>query len=173
MKTLPQATLIYLVRDGQILLGLKQKKVAAGKRSGYGGKQESGDVSMHHTAVRELFEETGEGISAEPHDMIPQAVIDFTLKNSEGNHFAMRVFIYLLEKFSGEPCDSDEMKDHQWFDVDSIPYDNMLVDNQLYLPKVLNKEYFTAEIVSEAGEVVRADFVQKTKEEIQELFSTY
>ena len=162
--------LIYPIRNNQILLGLKQKKVAAGKRSGYGGKQEGQDASMADTAIRELFEETGEGIRANKKDLLPQAIIDFTLINSEGNDFSMRVFIYLLEKFSGDFHDTEEMRDHQWFSYDAIPYDDMLVDNQLFLPKILNREYFTAEIISENGIVTKSNFVYRTQYEIDQLF---
>ncbi len=54
-----KATVILLVREGEILLARKLKKIGAGKWNGYGGKPEPGDATLEETAVREMKEEGG------------------------------------------------------------------------------------------------------------------
>jgi 8-oxo-dGTP pyrophosphatase MutT (NUDIX family) len=52
------ATLMFIIRDGEILLIEKKRGIGAGKINGPGGKIDPGETSLQ-TAKRELLEETG------------------------------------------------------------------------------------------------------------------
>ncbi|MCA9351632.1 NUDIX domain-containing protein [Patescibacteria group bacterium] len=167
-----QATLVYPLRDNKVWLARKQKKVAAGLYSGWGGKKEPHHQSITDTAVEELDEENDYGIQYRREDLIPRAVIDFTLNYSEKPSFAMKVFIYVLNGFEGELGDSDEIKDPQSFSLDEVPYDQMLPDNILFLPQVLDLEVepFIGEIVSQDGKIVQKHLETISKDEIYRIF---
>ena len=51
--------------------------------------------------------------------------------------------IFVANSYYGRVRESDEMRP-QWFNLHSIPYDNMFPDDRLWLPKVLNGEAFKA-----------------------------
>lgn len=126
-----QATLVVVVRDGQVLLGMKKRGFGAGKWNGFGGKVESGET-VAAAAMRELREECG--ITA--HSVVPVAVHDFAF---DGNPVHLPVAVFLVTDFAGEPNETDEMRP-QWFAVDAIPYDTMWVDDRYWLPRVLAGE---------------------------------
>ena len=52
------ATLLFVIRDGEILLIRKQRGLGAGKINGPGGKLEAGE-SPREAAIREVQEEVG------------------------------------------------------------------------------------------------------------------
>lgn len=156
------ATLIYPVRDNKIWLGLKQKKVAAGLRSGYGGKQHSEDKTVLDTACRELDEENNNGISYQREDLDLRAVIDFTLNYSNTESFAMRVFIYVLLGFSGELGETSEINDPKPYAFNNIPFDNMLDDNKEFLEKILNGQYLFGSLNSLDGKLIKEKSILNT-----------
>ena len=84
----------------------------------------------------------------------------------------MKVFIYVLNGFEGELGDSDEIKDPQSFSLDEVPYDQMLPDNILFLPQVLDLEVepFIGEIVSQDGKIVQKHLETISKDEIYRIF---
>jgi len=77
------------------------KKVGSGKWNGYGGKSEPTDKSIFHTACRELFEETGNGIVALPEDLIPKCEVDFFFYDNNTDVADWSVVFFLVKKFSG------------------------------------------------------------------------
>jgi 8-oxo-dGTP pyrophosphatase MutT (NUDIX family) len=58
-----EATLCFLIRDAEILLGLKKVGFGQGKYGGFGGKVEAGETP-EMAAVREMAEETGIKVAA-------------------------------------------------------------------------------------------------------------
>ena len=51
-------TLMFLINEGKILLGMKKRGFGAGKYNGFGGKVEAGET-IAQAAVRETIEECG------------------------------------------------------------------------------------------------------------------
>lgn len=141
-----KATLTFPIRDNQILLAIKQKKVGAGKWNGFGGKPEDDDAGIRDTAVRELFEESGHGIIATPGDLEPVAHIDFFFFANTTNEPDWSVIICLTRTFSGQTRDTNEMKQATWFRFDEIPYENMMPADRDFLPKILAGETFRGRI---------------------------
>ena len=125
-------TLCLLVEDDQVLLAMKKRGFGAGRYNGYGGKQEEGDRSILHTAVRELEEESK--IYAKEHHLKEVAQLSFFfLNNPEWNQ---KVFVYLVSQWTNEPKETEEMKP-EWFSINKIPYDKMWEADVHWLPHVL------------------------------------
>lgn len=149
------ATVVFPVKDGKVLLGRKTKKIGVGKYNGFGGKQH-GDETIEHTAARELYEETGLGLKVDNKDLELCAIVDFD--NGDFVHF--KVYFYIANNFTGEFKDTDEMIDIDWFDVKNMPYDNMLAADKIFVEKIFNGEKFSAKIKynKDMSEVLSTEF---------------
>jgi 8-oxo-dGTP pyrophosphatase MutT (NUDIX family) len=141
-KVLLNATVCLLVKDNQVLLGLKTKKIGAGCRNGYGGGIEK-DETIKESAIRELEEETGKKIgnifiTAKQEDLEKMAIVDFENTKSDGSSFVCRVHFFLVKEWSGEAVDTDEMTDHKFFEINNLPLGNMMpADGELF-PLIFN-----------------------------------
>ena len=138
-EPLRQATLIFLLKDGQILLAMKKRGFGADKWNGVGGKRRDGE-KIEETAKREANEEIGVSVGY----LKEVAILNFYfLEKTDWNQ---QVVVYLSDNWIGEPKESEEMAP-RWFDLDEIPYIDMWDDDIFWLPKVLN------------GSRVEADFL--------------
>ncbi|PID51936.1 MAG: hypothetical protein CR972_04505 [Candidatus Moraniibacteriota bacterium] len=164
-----KAVLIFPVVDDKILLGLKQKKVSKGLWSGYGGKVDKNETIVH-AAKRELAEECGGKVTVNEKDFVPAARIDFALLQEDDENFHMRVFIYILKKIHGTLLDNAEMQRHTWFDIDNIPYDKMLPDHKIFLPKILCGKFLSGSITTKNNTVCACEIENITKEILKDIF---
>lgn len=148
-EPLRQATLLFLIKDGLVLLAMKKRGFAEGKWNGAGGKPKPEDKSIEATAKREMFEET----KVSPIKLKKAAVLNFFfLEKSEWNQ---QVIVFTTNEWSGIPTETEEMSP-KWFRIDSIPYDDMWEDDTLWLPKVLN------------GKIVEGNFLFDENQKMQE-----
>ena len=138
-------TLAFIVRDGQMLLGLKKRGFATGKWNGFGGKV-SPEETAEDAVRRELSEESGLVIE-EMHK-----VGDVIFHNSEDEHH--RVEIFSVDTFSGELVETEEMKP-KWFPLDQIPYDQMWEDDKHWHPLFLAGKCFEGEFFFKDGHIVK------------------
>ncbi|MDQ5957038.1 MAG: 8-oxo-dGTP diphosphatase [Patescibacteria group bacterium] len=141
-----KATLVFPVKNNQILLARKMKKVGAGKWNGFGGKSEPEDETVRDTACRELYEETGEGIKTKREDLIPKAVIDFYFFKNNSKEPDFSVAIYFTENFEGEAVGTDEMQDPTWFSFKDVPYQEMLPADRDFIPKLFGDKTFRGKV---------------------------
>lgn len=124
-------TLIFFVREGQILLAMKKRGFGADRYNGVGGKLEAGE-SLEAALIRESQEEIG----VTPVHFWKVAEHDF-MQNESDTPWRMYVHAYLCDKWEGEPIETDEMAP-KWFAVKDIPYDKMWQDDEYWLPQVLS-----------------------------------
>ena len=128
-----QLTLLFLVRDKQILLAMKKRGFGAGRWNGVGGKLEAGE-SVEQALVRECQEE----IKVTPL-MFGQAA-DITFDEMHlGERELLRVSVFLCSEWSGQPTETEEMSP-DWFNINQIPYKDMWADDIFWLPRVLKGE---------------------------------
>lgn len=137
------ATLMFVVRDGKILLIEKKRGLGAGKINGPGGKIDPGETPLE-CAVRETSEEL---------------LIEVESPRKMGElHFAMSnvpdilCHVYLAWGFRGVPTETDEAKP-LWCRLDDIPWDRMWDDDIHWLPLMLDGETFLGRFVFEGDSV--------------------
>ena len=126
-------TLVFVLKPGHVLLGMKKRGFGVGKWNGFGGKFDAGET-VRDCALRELEEESG----LVPERMEWRAQLLFTFRDSGK---LMRVHVFAAEGFDGEPVETEEMAP-RWFDVDAIPYAEMWHDDTFWLPRFLAGERF-------------------------------
>ncbi len=131
-----EGTLIYIFKDNHVLLAMKKRGFGAGKWNGTGGKLKSSETPMAG-AIRETKEEVGVEVSlTEPHGKIH-------FHDPKGAEWM--VYVFRTEVFYGEPYETEEMRP-QWFTLDDIPYDQCWADDIVWLPLLIAKKKFEAEI---------------------------
>jgi len=123
-----------VVKEGEVLLGMKKRGFGVGKWNGFGGKIEENET-IEEGAVRELKEEIG--INAV--EMKKVGILGFSVLDDP---VRLEVHVFKVSKFTGEPTESEEMKP-QWFAQEAIPFSEMWPDDKYWLPIVLNEKLFT------------------------------
>jgi len=127
-----QATLLFVVRDGRMLLIHKKRGLGAGKINGPGGRLEPGETARA-AAVREVQEElrvTATGVSE---------CGELHFQFADG--FSIHVAVFRADGCEGEPEETDEAAP-LWVATDRIPYDRMWADDPFWLPLVLARVPF-------------------------------
>lgn len=126
------ATLVFVIRDGKILLIDKKTGFGRGKVNGPGGKVEKGE-SPQACAIRECQEELGITVSNLSYS--GQHRFQFV------DGYSIHVWVYSSEEFKGVPVETLEARP-LWVSVDEIPYERMWEDDSLWLPMLLRGERF-------------------------------
>lgn len=132
-KPVKVTNLVYLIRRGEVLLGLKKRGFGAGRWNGFGGKLEPGEDAAA-SARRELREECG--IAAD--SLQPVGVLTFHVV-ATGDRFETHVF--RADAWTGEPVETEEMRP-AWFAFDALPYDQMWPDDRHWMPTLLSGRHF-------------------------------
>ena len=130
MAILKQASLLFLLKNDEILLALKKRGFGAGKWNGVGGKPNT-DETIEQTAIRECTEE----ILVTPKELKHVATLDFYFPNDKSD-WNQQVVVYICTKWQGEPTETDEMSP-KWYKISDIPYNKMWADDKHWLPEVL------------------------------------
>ena len=130
------ATLLFVVRNGQILLIRKKRGLGAGKINGPGGRIEPGETSLE-AAVRETHEELG---------IVPVAPeLRGELHFQFVDGYSLHCSVFVSTDCIGEPVETAEAVP-LWTRLEAIPYDEMWADDIRWLPDLL------------AGRIVRGFF---------------
>jgi len=137
-------------KNDKILLGKKKYGIAKGILNGFGGKVEKTDKTIKDAAIREFLEETGLTII----DPVLSGVINFRYSDIAKN---VCCYIYLGDRWRGELSESEEME-VGWFDLNSIPMNDMWPDDKLWFPTLLEKR----NIVVNSYRIKPGDFPYKT-----------
>ena len=127
-----RATLLFVVRDGQILLIRKLRGLGAGKINGPGGRIDEGETPLM-CAIREVQEE----LCVTPVAVGEMGVLRFQFADS----MSILVHVFRASDCVGEPRQTDEAIP-LWTPLDAIPYDSMWADDRLWLPRLLAGQPF-------------------------------
>ena len=117
----------------QVLLGLKKERTGKGKRNGYGGGVKSNET-LAQAAKREVKEELGIDISID--NLKRMADINIIIKTSMWRKFSHELTVFTSREKVTNFLESDEMEDHTWYPVNSLP--DVMKTDLLWLPYVLN-----------------------------------
>lgn len=126
-------TLVFVHNKQQILLGLKKRGFGINKWNGFGGKVEPCE-EIEDAAVRELKEECA--LIVNKTDLKQVGHLEFTF---EGEYLLMDVRVFSTSVFKGTPQESEEMLP-KWFDRDNLPFKDMWLDDQYWLPYMLENK---------------------------------
>lgn len=126
--------MVFPVRDGKILLGMKKRGFAPGKINGFGGKINKGET-VPEAAVRELFEEIGIEVTLDELKKVGE--LKFFFPHMTEENWDHHIHVFLIDSWRGEPAESEEMT-CDWYDIDKIPFDKMWDDDRHWMPMVLD-----------------------------------
>ena len=118
------ATLLFVVRNREVLLIRKLRGHGAGKINGPGGMVEAGETPRA-CALREIAEEVG--VSAV--DAVP--LVELRFQNTDGS--SMLGFAFRAGDCRGEPHATAEAVPF-WCPLAQVPYDAMWDDDRIWLP---------------------------------------
>lgn len=120
-------TLMFIVKDNQVLLIRKKRGLGAGKINGPGGKLDPGETPLA-CAIRETEEELL--VTPEQIDLV--AELFFHAEDMPRIH----AYAYIAQEYSGTPTETEEASPI-WFDIEEIPFNEMWQDDQYWLGAAL------------------------------------
>ena len=142
-----RATLLFVIRDGQVLLIRKLRGLGAGKINGPGGKLDPGETPLE-CAVRETREEVGVVATG-----VEQAgELSFQWVDDTPSLFCT---VFRATGCVGEPISTDEAIPI-WADLDAVPYAEMWPDDRLWFPHLLAGRPFRARCVLDGDRLLDA-----------------
>ena len=131
------ATLMFVIKNGRVLLIRKKRGLGAGKINGPGGRLEP-DETPKECAIRE----TNEELIINPLNVRSAGELFFHAEDMPRIHG----YIFVATDYEGTPSETDEAIPI-WFDLSTIPFEEMWEDDRYWLPEVLNGQsvrgYFT------------------------------
>lgn len=131
-----RATLMFVVRDGRVLLIRKKRGIGAGKVNGPGGKFEPGETPLQ-CVLREVREE----LLIDVKDAREMGTLHFSFACKSIPEILCHVF--LATRYEGTPSETDEAEPF-WQSVETIPYELMWEDDRFWLPAMLEGKTFEA-----------------------------
>lgn len=127
-----RGTLVFVVRDGEVLLIRKKRGLGAGKINGPGGKIDPGESALA-CAVREVEEE----IRVTPLGVVELGELRFQFVDG----YSIHVWAFRADDCRGEARETAEARP-LWVPVEEIPYKEMWQDDYLWLPHLLAARRF-------------------------------
>jgi 8-oxo-dGTP diphosphatase len=142
-----RATLIFVIRNGEILLIRKKRGLGAGKISGPGGRIEPGESALA-CALREVEEE----LRVTPTGVRRRGELRFQFLDGYGIH----VIVFSAEGCERVACETEEAAP-LWTALGQIPYDEMWEDDRIWLPLLLADETFSGRFVFDGDVMLDAE----------------
>src|SRR5689334_1601018 len=141
VKQLRPRTVTFLLRETEVLLGLKKKGFGKHYLLGIGGKVENGET-IEEAAKREVAEEI--------HVLLPElrkmGVLNFYFPHIADESWDQQIHVFTARRWEGEPQESEEIRPY-WFELENIPYEKMWDDARYWLPHILAGQNIQGEFV--------------------------
>ncbi len=127
-----RATLLFVIRHERILLIRKKRGLGAGKINGPGGRIDAGETPLA-CAIREVQEE----LVVTPQEVSKAGELRFQFLDGLSIHG----YVFRAEDCDGDPQETEEAAPI-WTSIDAIPYDQMWEDDSIWMPLLLERQYF-------------------------------
>jgi 8-oxo-dGTP diphosphatase len=124
------ATLMFVIKDGKVLLIHKKRGLGAGKINGPGGRLEINETP-EECAIRETIEE----LCITPLHVKAAGQLFFHAEDMPKIH----AYVFTATDYTGTPTETDEAIPI-WYEKQDIPYDAMWEDDRYWLPQVLDNK---------------------------------
>jgi 8-oxo-dGTP pyrophosphatase MutT (NUDIX family) len=154
MKKEMTATLLFLVKEDQVLLAMKKRGFGVGRYNGVGGKPKSNET-IEQAMIRESLEE----INVRPTVFERIAEITFD-EYFRGKPTLLQMSVFVATSWIGVPTESAEMTP-EWFKITNLPFEKMWPDDPYWLPQVLAGSKITAEFKLDENDKIIAHEVTK------------
>jgi 8-oxo-dGTP diphosphatase/2-hydroxy-dATP diphosphatase len=154
LEGLVHATMTLLLRDGvqgtEVALAYKTDKIGVDQLNGFGGGVEDGE-SIDEATLRELTEEAA--VEVDPADLERRALIYCNNYNKRGERFVCKLYVTVARRFRGEPRlqPDSKMRNLSWYPVASLPIDEMMFGDRVWIERVLAGERLMGEIYYAPG----------------------
>lgn len=145
-----RATLVFVIREPEILLIRKLRGLGAGKINGPGGRIEPGET-RRDCAQREVEEE----LRITPTGLEQRGELRFQFTDGHSIH----AFVFVASGYIGEPRTTDEAVPI-WTHRDAVPYDEMWADDRLWFPVLLAGKCFKGRFVFHGDHMLAHELVQ-------------
>lgn len=155
-----RANLLFIVREGRILLIRKKRGFGAGKINGPGGKIDPGETPLQ-SALRETEEELG----IKPLDAEQRGELHFQFCDGHSLHCV----VFLAHDYAGDPQETEEAIP-LWTPLDQIPYDAMWADDRHWLPLLIRGEHFTGYFTFDGQELLQRQIIVRQPKKRRPLF---
>lgn len=143
-KPVDQATLLFVVRDQEILLIRKKRGLGAGKINGPGGRIDPGEAPLDG-AIREIREE----LRVAPHPPHQAGQLRFQFLDA----YSIHVFVFVADGCRGTATETDEAIPI-WTPLGQIPYDEMWADDRIWLPLMLAGKPFSGRFIFDGDQML-------------------
>ncbi len=135
-----RTTLLFIMKNDQILLAEKKRGFGVGLFNGIGGKIEPGE-----TIEQAMIRETQEEIGVTPLNTTHVATITFKLGGFDATEQEI-TSVFVANDFEGKIIETEEMRP-AWYHLDQIPYNKMFSADKIWLPTVIKGNKFNGEVV--------------------------
>lgn len=122
-----RATLLFVLRDGEVLLMRKKRGLGAGKVNGPGGRLHSGETPLEAAA-----RETREELCVQPTGIEQRGELSFQFVDG----YSIHVYVFVASGCEGDARETEEAIP-MWTRLEHVPYDEMWADDIIWLPRVL------------------------------------
>lgn len=133
------ATLMFVVQDGEVLLIEKLTGIGEGKINGPGGKIDPGEDELQGV-IRECQEELHITVT----DAVKMGELWFAMSDIPDIH----CHVFMATSFEGTPTSTREANP-LWSKISEIPYDKMWADDVYWLPHMLAGQKFNGRFIFE------------------------
>ena len=141
------ATIMFIIREGRILLIEKKRGLGAGKINGPGGKIDPGE-----SPLESVIRETQEELLITP--LAPRKLGELRFSMTDCPDILCHV--YRSDDFTGEPTETPEAVP-VWMPLDKIPYERMWADDRHWFPYLIDDRCFLGRFVFEGESLVWGD----------------
>ena len=166
-----EATLMFIIRGGEVLLIRKLRGLGRGKINAPGGRLEAGETPLE-AAVRETVEEVGVtpvGVRARGSLAFQFKADGATPDGAPRVGYRLACHVFSADGCDGEPVATDEAIP-QWFPMHAIPYEEMWADDRVWLPRMLaGRTPFAGRFVFDGERMI--DCVLTSREPAEALFA--
>lgn len=135
-------TLVLVYDDDRVLLGMKKRGFGNGKWNGFGGKVGVNET-IKENAIRELYEEAV--LKIKNSDAVKErGVMNFSFEGKPHDDVEVHVFSIPIEEIVGDPKETEKMRP-EWFNYCDIPFKEMWLDDEYWVPILLSGKNFEGE----------------------------